>query len=83
MKQQRWWYLDLIISRLTSLDEGIDELNQTVKGLQTKVSCIETDLAAIKEKQKSLTEDCSHMTDISKFIELHCADKRKADINEC
>jgi len=53
-----------------------------VKGLKTKVSCIETDLAAIKEKEKSLKEDCSHMTEISKFNELHCTDKRKADINE-
>lgn len=41
-----------------------------MKGLQTKVSCIETDLTAIKEKQKPLKEDCSHMTEISKFIEL-------------
>ena len=31
-----------------------DDLNQTVKGLQTKVSYIETDVVAVKEKQKSL-----------------------------
>ena len=32
----------------------MDDRNQTVKGLQTKVSYIETDVMAVKEKQKSL-----------------------------
>ena len=67
----------------------MDELNQTVKGLQTKVSYIETDFVAVKEKQKSHEEDCSHMKENAKFInekitELQeSADKRKADISEC
>ena len=67
--------LDLILARqtmtnerLTKLDEKMDELNRTVKGLQTKVSYIETDVVAVKGKQKSLVEDCSHMKGNAKFI---------------
>ena len=67
----------------------MDELNQTVKGLQTKVSYIETDVVAVKGKQRSLEEDCFHMKENTKFIEekiaelRESANKRKADINEC
>ena len=88
--------LDLILARqtmttkrLTKLDEKMDELNQTVKGLQTKVSYIETEVVAVKGKQKSLEEDCSHMKENTKFIDekiaelQESANKRKAAINEC
>ena len=60
-----------------------------MKGLQTKVSYTETDVVAVKGKQKSLEEDCSHMKENAKFIEEKIAElqestkKRKADINEC
>ena len=74
--------------RLKKLDEKMDELNQTVKGPQTRVSYIETDVGAVKGKQKSLEEDCSHMKETAKFIDekttelQESANKRKADINE-
>ena len=45
------------------------EFNQIVKGLQTNVSHIEIDIVAVKEKQKSLEEDCSHMKENAKFID--------------
>ena len=67
----------------------MDELNQIVKGLQTKVSYIETNVVAVKGKQKSLDEDCFHMKESAKFSEekiaelQESANKRKADINEC
>ena len=67
----------------------MDELNKTVKGLQTKVSYIETNIVAVKGKQKSLDEDCFHMKENAKFSEekiaelQESANKRKADINEC
>ena len=51
------------------LGSGGCSLNQTVKGLQTKVSYIEIDVVAVKEKQKSLEEDCSHMKENAKFID--------------
>ena len=75
--------------RLTKLDEKMDEPNQTLKGLQTKASYIETDVVAVKGKQKSLEEDCFHMKENAKFIEekitelQESANKRKADTNEC
>ena len=88
--------LDLILAsqtmtneRLTKLDEKMDELNQTVKGLQTKVSYTETEVAAVKGKQKSLEEDCSHMKENAKFVDekiaelQESANKRKADISDC
>ena len=69
--------LDLILARqsmtnerLTKLDEKMDELNQSVKGLQTKVSYMETDVVAVKGKQKSLEEDCSHLKENAKFKSL-------------
>ena len=43
---------------------------------------------AVKGKQKSLEEDCSHMKETAKFIDekttelQESANKRKADINE-
>ena len=43
--------------------------NQIVKGLQTKVSHIDIDIVAVKGKQKSLEEDCSHMKENAKFID--------------
>ena len=75
--------------RLTKLEQKMDELNQTVKSLQTKVSYIETDVGAVKGVQKSFEEDCSHMKENAKFIDetitelQESANKRKADINEC
>ena len=74
--------LDLILAsqtmtneRLMKLEEKkLNELNQTVKGLQTKVSYIETDVAAVKGKQKSLEEDCSHMKENAKFVDENIAE---------
>ena len=46
------------------------KFNQSVKGLQTKVSYMETDVVAVKGKQKSLEEDCSHLKENAKFKSL-------------
>ena len=44
------------------------KLNQTVKGLQSKVSYIEIDVVAVEENQKSFEEVCFHMKENAKFI---------------
>ena len=58
-----------------------------MKGLQTNVSHIEIDIVAVKEKQKSREEDCSHMKDNAIFIDENItelqenADKRNESIS--
>ena len=45
--------LDLILSKLISLDSRFEELNQTVKGIQDKVSNLETEVTSVKDREVS------------------------------
>ena len=58
-----------------------NELNQTVKGLQTKVSYIEVDVVAVKENQ-SLEEYSSHVKERAKFIDKKSLRFRKMRTRE-
>ena len=53
--------LDLILTRLNSLDSRMEELNSTVKGLQSKISSMEIDIDSVKDKQKGLDEKFTHI----------------------
>jgi len=41
--------LDLILSKLTSLDSKMEELNLTVNGIQDKVAILETEIAVVQD----------------------------------
>lgn len=82
--------LDLILARLGSLDSKMEELNQTVKNLQTvqaKVSSLEVDVDVVKNKQKAVDEKLSHSENNAKFVDQHIqelrsdTDKRKEEIS--
>ena len=61
--------LDLIIARLNSVDSRMEELNITVKGLQSKISSMEIESDSVKDMQKSLDEKFTHMeNNSSKFL---------------
>ena len=82
--------LDLILARLSSLDSRMEELNSTVKGLQSKFSSMELiDINSIKDKQKSLNEKFTHMENNSKFVDEHIKQlesslqKSKDEVVEC
>ncbi|KAL9970396.1 hypothetical protein ACROYT_G022766 [Oculina patagonica] len=79
--------LDLILARLGSLDSKMEELNQTVKNLQAKVSSLEIDVDVVKNKQKAVDEKCTHFENNAKFVDQHIQelrsdmDKRKEEIS--
>lgn len=85
--------LDLILLKLINLDSKMEELNLTVKGIQDKVSHLETEFVSIKDKQKTLDGKFSHMEKNAEFVdeqieELRTAlqtntDERKNEISEC
>ena len=70
--------LDLILAKLISLDSRIEELNLTVNGIQDKVTLLETEIAVVQDKQKTLDGKFSHMVKNAEFadeqiIELNTA----------
>ena len=81
--------LDLILSKLISLDSRFEELNQTVKGIQNKVSYLETEVASVKDRQRSLDGKFSHMEENAKFVDEQIrklqtsADEGKSEVSEC
>ena len=85
--------LDLILLKLISLDSKMEELNLTVKAIQDKVSIMETEIASVQDRQKSLDGKFSHMEKNAEFvdeqiIELKTAlqastDKSKDEVSEC
>ena len=82
--------LDLILARLNSLDSRMEELNSTVKGLQSKISLMEIDTDSVKDKQKGLDEKFTHMENNSKFedeyieqLESSLQKSKPDEIDEC
>ena len=60
---------DLILAKLCSLDTKMEDLNTTVKSLQSKLSFMEIDIDSVKEKQNNLDEKFTHMETNSKFVD--------------
>ena len=60
---------DLILAKLCSLDSKMEDLNTTVKRLQSKLSFMEIDIDSVKDKQKNLDEKFIHMETNSKFVD--------------
>ena len=81
--------LDLILSKLISLDSRFEELNQTVKGIENKVSYLETEVASVKDRRRSLDGTFSHMEENAKFVDEQIrklqtsADEGKSEVSEC
>ena len=85
--------LDLILLKLISLDSKMEELNLTVKAIQDKVSIMETEIASVQDRQRTLDGKFSHMEKNAEFvdeqiIELKTAlqastDKSKDEVSEC
>ena len=79
--------LDLILSKLISLDSRFEELNQTVKGIQDKVSYLETEVASVKDRP--LDGKFSHMEENGKFVDEQIrklqasVDEGKSEVSEC
>ena len=80
---------DLILAKLCSLDTKMEDLNTTVKGLQSKLSFMEIDIDSVKDKQKNLDEKFMHMETNSKFVDEHLnqhqssLEKSKKEVDEC
>ena len=60
---------DLILAKLCSLDSKMEDLNTTVKSLQSKLSFMEIDIDSYKETQKNLDEKFTHVETNSKFVD--------------
>ena len=60
---------DLTLEKLYSLDSKMEDLNTTVKSLQSKLSFLEIDIVAVKDKQKNLEEKFTHMEANFKFVD--------------
>ena len=61
---------DLILGKLCSLDSKMEDLNtMIVKSLQSKLSFVEIDIDSVKDKQKNLDENFTHMETNSKFVD--------------
>ena len=80
---------DLILAKLCSLDSKMEDLNTTVKSLQSKLSFVEIDIASVKDKQKNLDEKFSHMETNSIFVDERInqlesnLEKSKKEVDEC
>ena len=67
----------------------MEDLNTTVKSLQSKLSFLEIDIASVKDKQKNLDEKFSHMETNSIFVDERInhlqsnMEKSKKEVNEC
>lgn len=60
---------DLTLAKLCSLDSKMEDLNTTVKSLQSKLSFMETDIDSVKDEQKNLDEKFTHMETNSNFVD--------------
>ena len=80
---------DLILAKLCSLDSKMEDLNTTVKSLQSKLSFVEIDIVAVKDKQKNLVEKFTHMETNSKFVDERISqlqsslEKSEKEVDEC
>ena len=81
--------VDLILAKLCSLDSKMEDLNTTVKILQSKLSFMEIDIDSVKDKQKNLDEKFTHMETNSKFLDETLTNfkvawkKDKKEVDEC
>ena len=81
--------VDLILAKLCSLDSKMEDLNTTVKILQSKLSFMEIDIDSVKDKQKNLDEKFTHMETNSKFVDdrinqlQSSLEKSKKEVDEC
>ena len=63
--------LDVILSKLITLDSKMEELKLMVKEIRDTVFHLETEIAPVQDKQKTLQGQCSHMKKPSEcWIEL-------------
>ena len=62
--------LDLILAKLISLDSKMEELNLTINGIQDKVAILETEIALVQDKQKTLDGKFSHMLKKAEFADV-------------
>jgi len=63
--------LDLVLARLCSLDTKMEELNNTVISLQSKISLLEIDIDSLKGKQKNLDEKFTHIETNFALVDEH------------
>ena len=67
----------------------MEELNNTVKSLQSKISLMEIDIDSVKGKQKNLDAKFTHRETNSTLVDEHISklrsslDKSKGEIDEC
>jgi len=80
---------DLILAKLCSLDSKMEDLNITVKGLQSKLSSVEIDIDSVKGKLKNLDEKFTYMESNSKFVDdrinqlQSSLEKSRKEVDEC
>ena len=71
--------LDLILVKLTiSLDSRMEELNLTVNGIKDKVSHLETEIAVVQDKQKTLDGKFSHIVKNAEFVDEQITELKTA-----
>ena len=80
---------DLILAKLCSLESKMEDLNTTVKSLQSKLSSVEIDIDFVKVKQKNLDEKFTHIETNSKCVDdrinqlQSSLEKSKNEVDEC
>ena len=80
---------DLILAKLCSLDSKMEDLNTTVKILQSKLSSMEIDIDSVKGKLTNLDEKFTYMESNSKFVDERInqlqssLEKSKKEVDEC
>ena len=80
---------DLILAKLCSLESKMEDLNTTVKSLQSKLSSVEIDIDFVKVKQKNLDEKFTHIETNSEFVDdrinqlQSSLEKSKNEVDEC
>jgi len=70
--------LDLILSKLVSLDSKMEELNLIGKGIPVKVSHLETEIAFVQDKQKTLDRKFSHLEKKAEFLDKQIIELKTA-----
>ena len=67
----------------------MEDLNTTVKGLQSKLSSVEIDIDSVNVKKKNLDEKFTYMESNSKFVDERInqlqssLEKSKKEVDEC
>ena len=67
----------------------MEDLNTTVKGLQSKLSSVEIDIDSVNVKKKNLDEKFTYMESNSKFVDERInqlqssLERSKKEVDEC